>query len=112
MQHGMIIGGDPMQRPLNSSSLLHPRNGAAKKTVDAQPVPGMVRQTKPSHDFLHGSPIDDEPNTPLAPKSHESKIPVHPGMTDKQRAGVHPIYNDTGEILHDAANLWRKPEKA
>jgi len=111
MQHGQITGGDPMvspyQRSLNSASPFHPRNGAAKRTVEAQPVPGQRRQTSGElAAYHHGQALNDEPNVPL--KTYEQKIPVHPGMTDKQRAAIHPVANDPHAILQDAANLGRK----
>ena len=84
------------------------RDGAAKVTTIAQPVPGQVRQTKPSHDFLHGAPISDEPNTPLAPKSYEKSIPIHGGMTKQQvEKFTSTGANDPNLILRDAANLGR-----
>lgn len=109
MQHGMIIGGDPMQRKLNEAYNIA-RGGAPKRTVDAQPVPGMVRQTKGELGCHHGITVDDAPNVPL--KTYEQKISVHSGMTDKQRAAVHPVANDPKAILSDAARLGRPPEKA
>jgi hypothetical protein len=119
LSHGQLFTtteGNPMdrnqiQRPLNSS--MHRdrvgRDGRIEKRTNiAAPVPGMVRQTKPSHDFLHGSPIDDEPNTPLAPKSYEKPIAIHPGMTDKQRAALHPVANSAKTILTEASTLRPK----
>ncbi len=75
------------------------REGAEKKLTTPAIAHGQKRQTAPSHDWLHGAPIDDEPNTPLAPKSYESRVPIHPGMTNKQRAAIHPVANDPSEIL-------------
>jgi len=87
------------------------RSGAPKRTVDAPIKPGMTRQTSGDlHPYLHGQAVQDEPNVPL--KTYETKIPLHPATTPKQRATVHPIANDPGEILRDAARLARPVEKA
>jgi hypothetical protein len=112
LRFGMIIGGDPMQnvqRPLNSS--VHPRNGSPKRTVEAQPVPGMKRQTPDSVFTGPGqSALEDEPNLPI--KSYEKPIPLHPSTTAKQRATIDPS-NDPKAILSDASNMARRPpEKA
>jgi hypothetical protein len=111
MRHGQIIGGTdtmtPCQRSLNSSSPLHPRNGAAKVTAVAQPVPGQKRQTPDAVFTGPGqSALDDEPNLPM--KHHQVMAPIHPGMTDKQRAKIDPVANDPSVILNDAAALGRK----
>jgi hypothetical protein len=98
-----------MQRPLNSTYNIA-RDGAPKTPTVAQPVPGQVRQTTPSHEWKHGAPLDDEKEPPI--KSHERPIPVHPGTTPKQRAAIHPVANDPKVILTDAANLGRKPRPA
>lgn len=85
------------------------RSGAEKRIVDAPNHPNAKRQTSGElHPWLHSQPLSDESEPPL--KSYERKIPVHPGMTDKQRATVHPIANDPGEILRDAAALARRPK--
>jgi hypothetical protein len=98
------------QRPLNSASPLHPRNGAPKRTAVAQPVPGQKRQrTGEPHPYHHGVTVDDAPNKS---KTFTGTIPVHPGMTSKQVDALHPTANNGSEILRDAANLGRKPEKA
>ena len=79
-----------------------------KRIVEAAPVPGMRRQTQgPLAAYHHGVALNDEPNVPL--KSYEKPIPIHPGMTDKQRAEVHPIGNSAREVFLDAAAL--KPRK-
>jgi hypothetical protein len=113
MRLGMIIGGEPImqnpQRPLNSA-LNIARDGAPKRVVEAQTVPGQKRQTKGEpHPYHHGVSIDDTPNLPI--KAHTKSIPVHSGMTEAQKAKLHPIANDPSEILRDASNLGRKPEK-
>jgi hypothetical protein len=85
------------------------RQGHPKRIVEAQPVPGQVRQTKGGlHPYLHGqaAPLDDEKEPPL--KSHEKRIPLHPSTPKRIADAVHPIANDPGEILRDAANLGRK----
>ena len=102
-------------RKLNSSTPEGiARAGAPKRIVDAPPVPGQKRQTPDSVFTGPGqTKLDDEPNLPI--KSHAKPIPVHDGMTSKQRAAIHPVANDPGEILADAARLGRKsspPERA
>jgi hypothetical protein len=94
------------QRPLNSSSDHNiARSGAPKRVQEVIPpaAPNMKRQTAPSHEFLHGAPVDDEADKRL--KTYETKIPVHPGMTEKQRAALHPIADNPSEILREASNL-------
>lgn len=134
MQHGQIIGGNPMQknpqRPLNSASPMKTlnvgtlpaapqrpapgegegmaRTGAPKNIAEAAPVlPGQRSRTVGEpHPYLHGQTVQDEPNVPL--KTYEQKIPLHPSTTSKQRAALHPVANDPHAILQDAANLGRK----
>src|SRR5713101_3200963 len=92
------LGATQKKRGLTMRNIA--REGEPKNTVAEIPTThGMKRQTAPSHDWLHGAPIDDEPNTPLAPKSYEKQVAVHPGMTAKQRAGIHPTENDPSAIL-------------
>jgi hypothetical protein len=106
MQHGQIIGGDPMQRKLNTAYNVA-RDGAPKNIPDAPIKPGMKRQTSGElAAYHHGVSVDDTPNVPL--KSYEKPIPVHAAMTDKQRANIHPVANDPHAILQDAANLGRR----
>jgi hypothetical protein len=95
-----------MQRSLNSSSPLHPRNGEPKRTAVVATVPGMVRQTKPSHDFLHGQALDD--SAPDKAGHSGTNVPIHSGMTAKQVSALHPIADSGSEILREAANLGRK----
>jgi hypothetical protein len=69
------------------------RAGAPKKLDPVTPVPGMVRQTKPSAEFLHGAPLQDEPNTP---KLREGKqVPLHPSMKSDQQRGAEANGFDT-----------------
>src|SRR6185437_11759287 len=134
MQHGQIIGGNPMQknpqRPLNSASPMKTlnvgtlpaapqrpapggeyniaRHGAPKNIADALPVPGQRSRIGASHAAYTGpgqATLDDEPNLPL--KDHAKAIPLHPSTTPKQRAAVHPVANDPNAILQDAANVGR-----
>lgn len=77
---------------------------------------GMKRQTKPSHEFLHGAPVQDEP-----PEKHfvgKGNVPTHPGMitthvTDDPRRGSHDPQLGNA-ILQEAGRLgapiggWRK----
>jgi hypothetical protein len=95
-----------IQRRLNSSLPINPRAGAPKITPDAPTKPGMRSRIAPSHEYQHGAPLQDEPNTPL--KTYEQKIPLHPATPKRIADKVHPIGNDAGEILRDAANLGRR----
>ena len=111
LTHGQIIlknRGDNtmMQRPLNTAfKKIDPRNGAEKRIVDAQPVPGMKRQTAPSALWMHGAPaLDDEKEQPI--KSHEKPIAVHPSMTPKQKA-AHEASPKGATIFAEAAKLGR-----
>ena len=45
----------------NTASGTIARTGFDKVLPEAPTAHGMTRQTKPSHEFLHGAPIDDEP---------------------------------------------------
>jgi hypothetical protein len=73
------------QRPLNSCSPLHPRNGAPKNIVQAPPVAGQRSRTAPSHEYLHGqTAVQDERELPI--KNFENSIALHPATTPKQRA--------------------------
>jgi hypothetical protein len=74
-----------MQRPLNSSSPMHPRDGAPKNTPTPATTSGMKRRTVGEpHPYLHGRTVDDLPNAPG--KDHEKPTPLHPATTPKQRA--------------------------
>ncbi len=86
------------QRPLNSQFNLA-RAGSPKKLTDPAIAHGQKRQTKGElHPYLHGQSVDDEPNTT---KSYEDckPVPVHSGMTNRQKAAIHPVANDPSEIL-------------
>jgi len=100
-----------MQRPLNSASPLHPRNGAIKRTQTEIPTsPGMKRQTQGEmHPFKHGMPLDDEPNSPLP--HHAIVAPVHPGMT-KAQTDKHLAGPSGNAVLTDASRLGKPAEKA
>jgi hypothetical protein len=96
-----------MQRPLNSASPLHPRNGAPKRTADVATVPGQKRQTTGDlHPYLHGQTQDD--SAPDKAGHSGTNVPIHSGMTDRQKAALHPIADSGSEILTEAANLGRK----
>jgi hypothetical protein len=102
------------QRAALSSGEGMARTGAPKRTPTelAPAAPGMRSRILPSHDYLHGSPaapLNDESEPPL--KSYEKAIPLHPSTTPAQRATVHPIANDPGEILRDAVRLGRPQPK-
>ena len=72
LQHGQIIGGDPMQnnpqRGLNTAYNVA-RDGAPKRTEAAPVKPGMTRQTKGDlHPYLHGqAAMQSVWNTPTTP---------------------------------------------
>jgi hypothetical protein len=98
-----------VQRPLNAAYNLA-RDGSSKRIVEAAPVPGQRRQTRgPLAAYHHGVALNDEPNVPF--KSYEKPISLHPSVTDRQRAEVHPIANSASQILTDAANLGRPRKK-
>jgi hypothetical protein len=71
---------------------------------------GQKRQSKPSHEFCHGAPVNDEP----LQKNWEGKsVPIHPGMTPKQVA-LSATAPTAKAILEEAGRLgapaggWRK----
>ena len=109
MTNGQIIGGDPMNSSMHRVQV--GRDGKLeKRIVEAAPSWGAKRQTKPSHEFLHGAPpLDDEGEMPI--KSYEKPIPLHPSVTERQRAEVHPIANSANVILSEAATLGPKPRE-
>jgi hypothetical protein len=105
MRLGQIIGGNPMfknpQRPLNTS--LHPRDGRTQ--TEFAPVINHRSRTAHGPGVITGNAHEDEP----LEKTYSGKsVPVHPGMTDKQRAAVHPVANDPKMVLAEASNLGRK----
>jgi hypothetical protein len=70
------------------------REGAPKRLTVPALATGMVRQTKPSHEFLHGAPLDDEP---LQKNWHgKGNVPTHAGMTKQQ------VSNTAGSPKGDA----------
>jgi hypothetical protein len=59
------------------------RNGSSKKLTVPALATGMKRVTAPSHEFLHGAPVNDE----SLQKTYEGRqVAVHPAMTSKQVA--------------------------
>lgn len=83
------------------------RDGAPKRLTDPAIAPGMKRATSGGlHPYLHGQAVNDK----ALEKSWSGKgnVPVHPGMTSKQKASVHPIANDGNAILQEAATLGPK----
>jgi hypothetical protein len=96
------------QRPLNSSSPLHPRNGAPKNpATDNVPVAHGMRSRTAPHSAVSGSPFDDEP----LQKTYEGvQVPInpgtHPSLTKSNQRG---IPGDGNAILHEAARLGRCP---
>jgi hypothetical protein len=85
------------------------RDGSPKKLTVPEIKPGMKRQTtgEPSP-YHHGISVDDEPNTTKTYLATPGKpaVPVHSGMTDRQKAGVDP--DAASKALGDAANLGRR----
>lgn len=85
------------------------RDGAPKKITTPEIAHGMTRQTKPSHEFLHGSPIDDEP----VQNSWGGKgnVPTHPGMVTQPKSNAGDRLRGTHDreagnaILQEAARL-------
>jgi hypothetical protein len=73
--------------------------GTPRRATSGEPSP-----------YHHGIVTQDEPNVPL--KSYEKPIPVHNGMTDRQRAKLDPVADNAKNILTDAANLAKPPQKA
>jgi hypothetical protein len=60
------------------------RAGKAKALTAPAIVAGQKRQTKPSHEFLHGQALDDE----TCDKLHVGKqVPIHPGMKSRSARG-------------------------
>ena len=54
------------------------RNGRPKTLTAPAPAHGMTRQTKPSHEFLHGQAVNDET---LEKNWHgKGNVKTHPGM--------------------------------
>jgi hypothetical protein len=88
------------QRPLNSA--IDPRNGAPKRLADTAITPGHKRQTAPSHEFLHGAPVDDLP----LQKSYERETPIHPNTPSRADRGQHTP-GEGSRILDEAARLGR-----
>lgn len=68
------------------------RAGAPKRLDPVLTVPGQKRQTKPSHEFAHGAPLDDEPNSKL---SAGKQVAIHPGMKSRQQRGAEANGFDT-----------------
>ena len=61
------------------------RKAGSKEFPAPATVIGQTRQTKPSHEFLHGQPVDDE----TADKLHVGKkAPIHPGMKSRTDRGA------------------------
>jgi hypothetical protein len=95
------------QRPLNSASPLHPRNGAPKRLTDTATTPGMTRQTSSDlHPFAHGQAVNDEP----LQKTYEGKeVPIHTAMTSRADRGQH-IPGEANRVLSEASRLGRPKE--
>jgi hypothetical protein len=87
---------------VDPQSRTHARNGAPKKLTVAAPVVGHRSRIGASHPYLHGVPA--QTNTPI--KSHEKPIPVHAGMTPKQKAR-HEAISDPAGVFADATKLGK-----
>ena len=91
MRNGQMI--------LDTSSPLHPRNGAAKRLTNPAPVFGQRSRIAPSHEFLHGAPLNDEP----LQKTWQGKGNVPDGFGMRRRtAGETATGSD---VLRAAENL-------
>jgi hypothetical protein len=105
--------GNPMQRPLNSSTPEGiARTGAPKRLTDPAPVHGQTRrEEKGGHPLLpgHTRPLDDEP---LQKHFLDGKsAPINPGTSFSKTRGERGTDKgpDHGsDILREAANLGRK----
>jgi hypothetical protein len=103
----------PRQRRLNSTYENVARSGAPKRTTIPAPAHGMRSRIAPSHEFLHGAPVDCEP----LQKTYErdGAAPVHPGMTTQTKSNDGDAFRGkhdrslSGKVLNEAANLGRKP---
>ena len=92
---------------LRNGQLIVPghRNMAREGSRKAVTVPnfsyGAVRQTKPSHEFLHGAPLNDEVADKLA-LGHN--VPVHAGM--KQSYAGH-VMKDGSKLAYDTPGIGK-----
>jgi hypothetical protein len=108
LSHGLLfIGASKMQKPLDASSPLHPRNGSPKKVAVAPVRAGMrSRQTDTLHPYLHGQTVTD--STPLKAGHSGLSDPIHPGTKSSVLRGEDRGRCDGSAILAEAANLGRK----
>jgi hypothetical protein len=83
------------------------RDGAAKNIVEAPPAHGMKSQSRSDgvHPHLHGEAQND--SVPVKTYDASKPVPVHPGMTDRQRA-EHAAGPPANAILKEAGTLGRK----
>jgi hypothetical protein len=79
---GFVVGGNAFVPHAHGDIA---RAGSPKRLTDPLTVAGQRRQTKPSHEFLHGAPLDDEPNAKL---SAGKQAPIHPGMKSQRERGA------------------------
>jgi hypothetical protein len=80
------------------------RNGRPKKLTAPATTLGMKRQTKPSHEFCHGAPLNDEP----LQKNWEGKqVPVTFGMGSRTNGANEA---DGFALLQEAGRLGRAKE--
>jgi hypothetical protein len=105
VNHGQLFTEGKMAS-LDKNSPLHPRNGAPKRAASGADIPvkpGMRSRIAPSHEFLHGAPLQDEP----LEKTYTAPIGYHTAMTDKQIA-MSGHGATSSQVLHEAAKLGRK----
>lgn len=101
-----------MQRPLNSASPLHPRNGAPKRTqtefASAEPAMEGRQNYAPNHPLLPGAkrPLDDEPMQKTF--ANGKSEPIHPGMKSSRERGEDRGRDHGCAVLKEAQNLGRK----
>jgi hypothetical protein len=113
LRNGQIIGGNDMQRKLNTSYNIA-RDGASKRLTDPAPVAGHRSRTTESGLAFKGSkrPLDDEP---MAKNFLDGKsAPINLGTAFSKTCGERGTDKgpDHGSaILQEASRLGRPPEK-
>ena len=107
LAHGQLITkGNAMK--------IDARNGAAKRLTNPAITHGMVRQSKPSHEFLHGAPAETDDSKLQKNWEGKGNVPTHPGMvtSPKSNAGdrLRGTHNpqEGNAILREAGRLSRK----
>ncbi len=80
---------------------LDARNGAAKRLTNPAITHGMTRQSKPSHEFAHGAPLDTEP----LQKNWEGKGNVPDSFDMRRQTKGEPLSGT--DVLTAASRLGR-----